>query len=203
MRLVTVGNWGRLENLIFTNWEVRDIATSYGAYDQVLHGLDFGFNHPSAFLTVGLKDDELYIFDEVYERGLTNNELIKQVNIHAIRNHVITADSAEPARIEEFRQAGLLINPDLARALEDVGVAAIFVHGRTREQGFSGAVNLAGIRAVVSALKRVPVIGNGDVTTPQAAKMMLDQTGCAGVSVPPPTMYSLALGYLLITSLKA
>jgi tRNA-dihydrouridine synthase B len=73
--------------------------------------------------------------------------------------------------------------PDLARALEDVGVAAIFVHGRTREQGFSGTVNLAGIRAVVAALKRVPVIGNGDVTTPQAAKVMLEQTGCAGVSV--------------------
>jgi nifR3 family TIM-barrel protein len=73
--------------------------------------------------------------------------------------------------------------PDLARALEDVGVAAIFVHGRTREQGFSGTVNLAGIRAVVEALKRVPVIGNGDVTTPQAAKVMLEQTGCAGVSV--------------------
>jgi tRNA-dihydrouridine synthase B len=73
--------------------------------------------------------------------------------------------------------------PDLARALEDVGVAAIFVHGRTREQGFSGKVNLAAIRAVVEALKRVPVIGNGDVTTPQAAKVMLEQTGCAGVSV--------------------
>jgi len=73
--------------------------------------------------------------------------------------------------------------PDLARALEDVGVAAIFVHGRTREQGFGGRVNLAGIRAVVQALKTIPVIGNGDVTTPQAAKLMLDQTGCAGVSI--------------------
>ena len=73
--------------------------------------------------------------------------------------------------------------PELARALEDVGVAAIFVHGRTREQGFGGRVNLAGIRAVVQALKNVPVIGNGDVTTPQAAKVMLEQTGCAGVSI--------------------
>jgi nifR3 family TIM-barrel protein len=73
--------------------------------------------------------------------------------------------------------------PDLARALEDVGVAAIFVHGRTREQGFSGTVNLAGIRAVAQAVQRIPVIGNGDVTTPQAAKKMLDETGCAGVSI--------------------
>ncbi len=76
-----------------------------------------------------------------------------------------------------------LTAPELARALEDVGVAAIFVHGRTREQGFGGRVNLAGIRAVVSALSRVPVIGNGDVTTPEAAKMMLNETGCAGVSI--------------------
>ena len=76
-----------------------------------------------------------------------------------------------------------LTAPDLARALEDAGVAAIFVHGRTREQGFGGTVNLAGIRKVVEAVKSIPVIGNGDVVTPQAAKMMLDETGCAGVSI--------------------
>ena len=76
-----------------------------------------------------------------------------------------------------------LTAPDLARALEDVGVAGIFVHGRTREQGFSGTVNLAGIRAVVAAVRSIPVIGNGDVTTPQAAKMMFEETGCAGVSI--------------------
>src|SRR5437870_4701139 len=76
-----------------------------------------------------------------------------------------------------------LTAPDLARALEGVGVAAIFIHGRTREQGFGGTVNLAGIRAVAKALKTIPVIGNGDVTTPQAAKVMLEQTGCAGVSI--------------------
>jgi tRNA-dihydrouridine synthase B len=76
-----------------------------------------------------------------------------------------------------------LTAPDLSRALEDAGVAAIFIHGRTREQGFSGSVNLAGIRAVVQAVTRIPVIGNGDVTSPQAAKMMFDETGCAGVSI--------------------
>src|SRR5687767_13815736 len=72
--------------------------------------------------------------------------------------------------------------PDLARALQDVGVAAIFIHGRTREQGFSGTVNLAGIRKVVEAVA-IPVIGNGDVTTHEAAKRMFDETGCSGVSI--------------------
>jgi nifR3 family TIM-barrel protein len=76
-----------------------------------------------------------------------------------------------------------LTAPDLARVLEDAGIAAIFVHGRTREQGFGGTVNLAGIRAVVQAVKHIPVIGNGDVITPQAAKRMFDETGCAGVSI--------------------
>ena len=76
-----------------------------------------------------------------------------------------------------------LTAPDLAEALEDAGVAAVAVHGRTREQGFSGIVNLSGIRAVVERVKQVPVIGNGDVTTPEAAKKMLDETGCAAVSI--------------------
>jgi tRNA-dihydrouridine synthase B len=75
-----------------------------------------------------------------------------------------------------------LTAPDLARVLEDVGVAAVFVHGRTREQGFGGTVNLAGIRAVARAVRRIPVIGNGDVTTPEGARHMLAETGCAGVS---------------------
>ena len=76
-----------------------------------------------------------------------------------------------------------LTAPDLARALEDAGIAAIFVHGRTREQGFGGTVNLAGIRKVVEAVKTIPVIGNGDIVTPQAAKKMFDETGCTGVSI--------------------
>jgi tRNA-dihydrouridine synthase B len=67
--------------------------------------------------------------------------------------------------------------------LEEAGVAAIFVHGRTRAQGFGGAVNLAGIRAVVSAVRAIPVIGNGDVTTPEAARHMQESTGCTGISI--------------------
>jgi tRNA-dihydrouridine synthase B len=73
--------------------------------------------------------------------------------------------------------------PDLAHALEEAGVAAVFIHGRTRAQGFSGAVNLSGIRSVVEAVRAIPVIGNGDITTPETARQMLEETGCAGVSI--------------------
>src|SRR5436309_3283118 len=73
--------------------------------------------------------------------------------------------------------------PDLARALENAGVSGIFVHGRTRQQGFGGIVNLAGIRAVVQAVQAIPVIGNGDVITAEAAGKMINETGCTGVSI--------------------
>jgi tRNA-dihydrouridine synthase B len=76
-----------------------------------------------------------------------------------------------------------LTAPHFARAFEDVGVAAIAIHGRTRQQGFSGKVNRAGIRAVVEAVKSIPVIGNGDVLTVADAETMLRETGCAGVSI--------------------
>jgi nifR3 family TIM-barrel protein len=76
-----------------------------------------------------------------------------------------------------------LTAPELARALEEAGAAAIAVHGRTREQGFEGKVSLAGIRGVVEAVARIPVIGNGDITTPQAARRMMEATGCAAVSI--------------------
>lgn len=76
-----------------------------------------------------------------------------------------------------------LTAPELCRALEDVGIAAIFIHGRTREQGFTGTVNLRGIRSVVEAVPNTPVIGNGDITTPEAARHMFETTGCAGVSI--------------------
>ena len=73
--------------------------------------------------------------------------------------------------------------PELASALEEAGATAITVHGRTREQGFEGSVHLRGIRRVVEAVKTIPVIGNGDVTTPQAAAMMWKETGCAGIAI--------------------
>ena len=57
------------------------------------------------------------------------------------------------------------------------------IHGRTRAQGFSGSVDRSGIREVVEAVKRIPVIGNGDVRTVADAESMLRETGCHGVSI--------------------
>src|SRR3990172_4440237 len=69
------------------------------------------------------------------------------------------------------------------RTGEQVGVAAVTVHGRTREQGFQGNVQLDAIRATVEAVERIPVIGNGDVRTVDDALRMREVTGCAAVAI--------------------
>ncbi len=76
-----------------------------------------------------------------------------------------------------------IVAPSLARALENVGVAAVTVHGRTTEQRFKGDVSHDGIAAVVAAVNNIPVIGNGDVTSPESCVEMLRRTGCAGVMI--------------------
>ena len=73
--------------------------------------------------------------------------------------------------------------PRFAREFEQAGVAAIAIHGRTRAQGFSGRVNLDGIRRVVEAVESIPVVGNGDVRTVEDALRMRDVTGCQAVSI--------------------
>jgi nifR3 family TIM-barrel protein len=69
-----------------------------------------------------------------------------------------------------------------ARAAENAGVQAIAVHGRTADQGFSGEANWEIIRQVKDAV-RIPVIGNGDVITPEDAERMFLETGCDAVMI--------------------
>lgn len=79
--------------------------------------------------------------------------------------------------------ASSLTAPFFAREFEKIGVAAVAIHGRTREQGFSGSVSLPGIRAVVEAVERIPIVGNGDVRSVADAARMIHETGCHAVSI--------------------
>lgn len=76
-----------------------------------------------------------------------------------------------------------IVAPQLAARLENVGIAAITVHGRTTDQFFKGNVDHLGIAQVVAAVKSIPVIGNGDITRPEDVTRMMQLTGCAGVMV--------------------
>jgi nifR3 family TIM-barrel protein len=76
-----------------------------------------------------------------------------------------------------------IVAPYLAKRLEEAGVSLVTIHGRTTQMKFTGQARLDGIAEVVAACKRIPVIGNGDVKTPQDAKRMLEYTKCAGVMI--------------------
>lgn len=71
---------------------------------------------------------------------------------------------------------------ELAKYLEDAGAAAITVHGRTREQFYSGKADWEIIRKVKEAVT-IPVIGNGDVTDGESAKRLIEETGCDGIMI--------------------
>lgn len=75
-----------------------------------------------------------------------------------------------------------LVFVEFARIAEDCGLAAIALHPRTREQGYSGRADWTRIAAVKDAVK-IPVIGNGDVTTPEEAVRMHEVTGCDAVMI--------------------
>ncbi len=89
---------------------------------------------------------------------------------------------------------------ELARIAEGCGVSAVAVHGRTREQYYSGKADWEIIRQVKEAV-RIPVTGNGDVFAPQDVKRMLEETGCDGVMIGRgakgnPWIFSQSLHYL-------
>ena len=99
------GDWGRLEGVIYNNWDIAEKVPE--KVDEVIYGLDFGYNNPSALIKVSISDNEFWLEQLIYETHLTNNDLInkmKALNIN--RNDSIYCDSAEPARIEEIRKAG-------------------------------------------------------------------------------------------------
>ncbi len=71
---------------------------------------------------------------------------------------------------------------EVAKMIEDAGAAAVAVHARTRKQGYSGKADWTVIRKVKESVN-IPVIGNGDVTSPETAKMMIEKTSCDALMI--------------------
>lgn len=108
-RVYSLGEWGVLGNVIFTNWRVEDLAPMREQFTNRRIGLDFGFSSDPAALLVSHYDKmrkTIYIYDELYERGLTNDLLAAEITARVGRD-VVTCDSAEPKSIAELRRHGV------------------------------------------------------------------------------------------------
>ena len=109
-QIYTLGKWGVLENIIYANYELIDKWPD--SVEETIYGLDFGFNNPSALEEIGIKDQEIFERELLYEMHLTNEDLIKRMEeLIPKKSSSIYADSAEPARIEEIKRAGFNIHP--------------------------------------------------------------------------------------------
>lgn len=106
-KIYGLGQWGETGGLILQNYEVKDISNAPVDYENLSIGVDFGFNHANAILTVAYKDEDLYVLSEIYEYEKTNQENIKIAELKGVSKDIpMYCDSAEPDRIKEYQAAG-------------------------------------------------------------------------------------------------
>lgn len=109
----TLGNWGVLGNLIFKNWEIIDMSGMMNQFTNRRHGCDFGYaTDPAAVGSwhFDKKKKEIYFFDELYETGLTNDDLATEM-LQMFGKEKVRCDSSEPKSIKELRNHGVNAEP--------------------------------------------------------------------------------------------
>ena len=112
-RTAGLGEWGIVEGLVYENWEERvfDVhEISIRPSVRSAFGMDFGYVNDPSTLFCGLVDTvarEIYVFDEMYEKGMSNEDILSKVSEMGYSKERIKADSAEPKSIAYLRKAGL------------------------------------------------------------------------------------------------
>ena len=129
-QIYTLGEYAVLKNKIYSNYQI--VSKMPESFDEVIYGIDFGYNNPSVVLEIGLKDDNIYITKELYETRLTNEELIEKLKLFVKnKNSEIYADSAEPMRIEEISRAGFNVYPakkEIKNGIDYIKRKKIYIH---------------------------------------------------------------------------
>ena len=108
----TLGEWGKSDKMIYKNWQI--IPNAPQNPQEVIFGLDFGFNNPTALVKVYIKDGCFFAEEKLYQTGLTNEALIRTLKAlldGQEQGFCIYADCAEPARIEALYREGFNIKP--------------------------------------------------------------------------------------------
>lgn len=104
-QIYALGGYGTRLEVIY-QWSQLPVYPD--SFDDIVYGLDFGFNNPSVLVECAVRDNEVYLTEKIYETHLTNRQLIERVKAAiADPNDYIYCDSSEPDRIEEMCEAGL------------------------------------------------------------------------------------------------
>lgn len=106
-KIYALGEFGSLDKLVFNNWKVEEFDYK-SIKGELLCGLDFGFTaDPTAFICSLLVDGKIYVFQEVFRKGLLNNQIAQIIKDNGFSKSLIIADSAEQKSIEEIRREGI------------------------------------------------------------------------------------------------
>lgn len=121
-RVYGLGLRGMAETLVYTHWEYCDELPEHA--EKIMYGLDFSYNGFTALVKIAEKDGGYYWQEELYQRYLTNQDLIEKLKElvedgRLSYNDIIYGDAAEPARIEEIRQAGFNIRAGVKGKAKD------------------------------------------------------------------------------------
>ncbi len=112
-KVAGLGDWGIVEGLVYENWKEQSFTLDDVRGFHTVCGLDFGYtNDPSAFFIgfLDLENKRLYVWDEMYETGLSNRKIYETITGMGYGKETITADSAEPKSIDELRSLGLYVH---------------------------------------------------------------------------------------------
>jgi phage terminase large subunit len=142
-RIYGLGLRGSRKGKIYSNWDIVEKVPEQ--YDNLIYGLDFGFNNPSALVAVYEKDLEFYLDEILYQTKLTNSELIEECKIKIPNKDCpIYADPAEPDRILEFSYAGfnMMLDKNNKTIVDKNVLAGIDYCKRVKLHITSSSVNL-------------------------------------------------------------
>ena len=110
-----LGLIGSLEGVIFNNWQQIDSIPQ--GTEFIAYGMDFGFtNDPTTLIYLGKYDSKLIVHELLYQKGLTNAEIVQKIKPLIDQSEYITADSSEPKSIEEIKRHGIYIKGALKGA---------------------------------------------------------------------------------------
>lgn len=105
-----LGNWGIVDGLVYENWKEEKFDLNTIRNLDSAFGLDFGYtNDPTALFcgAIDLKNKKIYVYDEIYQKGMSNKAIYDEINKMGYSKEKITADSAEPKSIDELKGLGL------------------------------------------------------------------------------------------------
>lgn len=131
-----LGEWGIVDGLVYENWIEKEFDWRYILSNRqdikAVFGLDFGYSQdPSAFFCglIDLKQKELYVFDEIYKKGMQNTEIYEKITELGYSKERIIADSAEPKSIDQLRGLGMYRIRPAKKGKDSINSGIQFIQG--------------------------------------------------------------------------